>query len=69
MDVKWASRIAELPPYLFAEIDAKNNELKNKGVDGIDLGVGDHDIHTPDFIIDSLKLRLYLDLDAKAGMR
>ena len=28
MDVKWSSRIAELPPYLFAEIDAKKNELK-----------------------------------------
>ena len=56
MDVKWASRIAELPPYLFAEIDAKKNELKNQGVDVIDLGVGDPDIPTPDFIIDALKV-------------
>jgi len=55
MDVKWASRIAELPPYLFAEIDAKKNELKEKGVDIIDLGVGDPDLPTPDFIIDALK--------------
>jgi len=56
MDVKWASRIAELPPYLFAEIDAKKNELIDKGVDVIDLGVGDPDIPTPDFIIDALKV-------------
>ena len=56
MDVKWASRIAELPPYLFAEIDAKKNEMINKGVDVIDLGVGDPDIPTPDFIIDALKV-------------
>ncbi len=54
MDVKWASRIAKLPPYLFAEIDAKKNELINKGVDVIDLGVGDPDLPTPDFIIDAL---------------
>lgn len=55
MDVKWAKRIAELPPYLFAEIDAKKNEMKAKGVDVIDLGVGDPDIPTPDFIIEALK--------------
>ena len=27
MDVMWAKRIADLPPYLFAEIDAKKNEI------------------------------------------
>ncbi|MEQ9619292.1 MAG: LL-diaminopimelate aminotransferase [Deltaproteobacteria bacterium] len=54
MDVKWAKRIAELPPYLFAEIDAKKNEMRAKGVDIIDLGVGDPDIPTPDRIIDAL---------------
>lgn len=54
MDVKWASRIAELPPYLFAEIDAKKNELIDKGIDVIDLGVGDPDLPTPDFIIEAL---------------
>lgn len=56
MDVKWASRIAGLPPYLFAEIDAKKNELIKKGVEVIDLGVGDPDIPTPDFIIEALKV-------------
>ncbi len=55
MDIKWASRIAKLPPYLFAEIDAKKNEMTKKGVDVIDLGVGDPDIPTPDFIIEALK--------------
>jgi LL-diaminopimelate aminotransferase len=56
MDVKWASRIAGLPPYLFAEIDAKKNEMIKKGVEVIDLGVGDPDIPTPDFIIEALKV-------------
>jgi LL-diaminopimelate aminotransferase len=49
-----ASRIASLPPYLFAEIDRVKNAVKAKGVDIIDLGVGDPDLPTPDFIIDAL---------------
>ena len=37
MDLKWAKRIADLPPYLFAEIDAKKSEMRAKGMDIIDL--------------------------------
>jgi len=55
MNVKWAKRIEELPPYLFAEIDQRINELKSKGVDVIDLGIGDPDIPTPANIIEALK--------------
>ncbi len=55
MDIKWSKRIEDLPPYLFAEIDAKKNALLKKGVDVIDLGVGDPDIPTPSNIIDALK--------------
>lgn len=55
MTVKWAKRIEELPPYLFAEIDTKKQEMKAKGVDIIDLGIGDPDIPTPQNIIDALK--------------
>lgn len=54
MNIKWADRIEKLPPYLFAEIDKKKNELKEKGVDVIDLGVGDPDNPTPDRIIEAL---------------
>ncbi len=54
MEIKWAKRIEELPPYLFAEIDRRKGELIKKGVDVIDLGVGDPDIPTPDHIIESL---------------
>lgn len=54
MEIKWADRINELPPYLFAEIDAKKEEIIAKGVDVIDLGVGDPDIPTPDHIIEAL---------------
>ncbi len=55
MNVKWANRIETLPPYLFAEIDLKVNELKSRGVDVIDLGIGDPDIPTPSNIIGALK--------------
>lgn len=52
---KPAGRLAHLPPYLFAEIDRVKNEVKARGVDIIDLGVGDPDLPTPDFIIESMK--------------
>lgn len=55
MSIKWAKRIEALPPYLFAEIDAKKQKLRAKGVDLIDLGIGDPDIPTPRNIIDALK--------------
>lgn len=55
MEIKWAKRIADLPPYLFAEIDRKKNEMIDKGANIIDLGVGDPDIPTPDHIIEALK--------------
>ncbi|HEX3034664.1 MAG TPA: LL-diaminopimelate aminotransferase [Thermodesulfobacteriota bacterium] len=55
MNLRWSKRIEELPPYLFAEIDAKKQEMKAKGVDLIDLGIGDPDIPTPKHIIDALK--------------
>ena len=50
-----AQRLKQLPPYLFAEVDRKKRELIAKGKDVIDLGVGDPDIPTPQFIIDALK--------------
>src|SRR5690606_25311413 len=34
---------------------AKKNEMRAKGMEIIDLGVGDPDIPTPDFIIEALK--------------
>jgi LL-diaminopimelate aminotransferase len=54
MEITWANRIKDLPPYLFAEIDEKKKEMISKGVDVIDLGVGDPDIPTPDHIIEAL---------------
>ncbi len=48
------SRISSLPPYLFAEIDERKKEAKKKGVDIIDLGVGDPDLPTPQHVVDAI---------------
>ncbi len=50
-----AERLKKLPPYLFKELDRKKTELKARGVDIIDLGVGDPDLPTPDHIIEAMK--------------
>jgi len=55
MKLEKARRIKELPPYLFAEIDRRKREALAKGVDLIDLGIGDPDIPTPAPIVERLK--------------
>ncbi|MBW1897350.1 MAG: LL-diaminopimelate aminotransferase [Deltaproteobacteria bacterium] len=50
-----AERLKRLPPYLFKEIDRQKEEVRAKGIDIIDLGVGDPDIPTPPHIIEALK--------------
>jgi len=50
-----AERLKQLPPYLFKEIDRKKKEVMARGIDIIDLGVGDPDIPTPPHIIEALK--------------
>ncbi len=49
--MKYAARIEQLPPYLFAEIDRKKKAAIERGVDIISLGVGDPDRPTPEHII------------------
>ena len=53
--IEKADRLKQLPPYLFAELDRKKDEARAKGVDVIDLGVGDPDQPTPQHIIDKLQ--------------
>lgn len=47
-------RLKNLPPYLFVEIDRQKKRAIEKGKDIIDLGVGDPDTPTPDYIIKAL---------------
>jgi LL-diaminopimelate aminotransferase len=55
INVERAERLKKLPPYLFKELDRKNIELRTRGLDIINLGVGDPDLPTPDHIIEAMK--------------
>ncbi|HPT37666.1 MAG TPA: LL-diaminopimelate aminotransferase [Methanothrix sp.] len=50
----YADRIKNLPPYLFAAIDKAKQNAREKGVDVIDLSVGDPDLPTPEHIVKAL---------------
>ena len=50
-----AERLKLIPPYLFKDIDEKKEQVRARGVDIIDLGVGDPDLPTPKFIVDKMK--------------
>lgn len=53
--MKKTNRILNIPKYLFAEIDKKKADAVKRGVDIIDLSIGDPDQPTPKYIIDSMK--------------
>jgi LL-diaminopimelate aminotransferase len=55
VQIKPASRLNLLPPYLFAELDRLKKEVQQKGVDVISLGIGDPDLPTPAHIVEALK--------------
>lgn len=52
--MRTANRIANLPPYLFAEIDRKAGLKRAQGIDVISLGIGDPDRPTPDRIVEAM---------------
>jgi len=47
-------RMSRLPPYVFATVDKLKMDLRHKGEDIIDLGMGNPDIPTPKHIVDKL---------------
>ena len=55
MQIKVASRLGLLPPYLFAELDRLKREVQQQGVDVISLGIGDPDLPTPPHIVEALR--------------
>ena len=48
----------KLPPYLFARIEKKIEEAREKGVDIISLGIGDPDQPTPEHIVERAAVAL-----------
>jgi LL-diaminopimelate aminotransferase len=54
LNIKKSKRIQDLPPYLFTEIDRRKRAALERGVDLIDLGIGDPDIPTPPAVVEKL---------------
>ncbi|MDR2108387.1 MAG: LL-diaminopimelate aminotransferase [Coriobacteriales bacterium] len=52
--MKTARNLDHLPPYLFAQIDAKRDALRAQGVEIISLGIGDPDLPTPPHIVEAM---------------
>ena len=50
-----AGRIKTLPPYLFAAIDEMKQKAISRGVDIINLGIGDPDLPTPAPIVERMR--------------
>lgn len=55
MDFEYSKNLKGIPPYPFAEMSRKKKALLAKGIDLVDLGIGDPDLPTPQGIRDALK--------------
>ncbi len=55
LKIELAERVKNLPPYLFAAIDKIKQEALARGVDLIDLSIGDPDIPTPNHIVKAMQ--------------
>jgi LL-diaminopimelate aminotransferase len=54
----YADRINSLPPYLFATIDRARQDAIKKGIDVINLSIGDPDMPTPSHIVEAMRKSL-----------
>jgi LL-diaminopimelate aminotransferase len=53
--MRFARRLDQVPPYLFAEIERRIEALRAEGVDVISLGIGDPDHPTPPAVVEALR--------------
>jgi LL-diaminopimelate aminotransferase len=53
-----SKRLKSIPPYVFAAIDKKRQAVAARGVDVINLGIGDPDQPTPKFIVEAMQKAL-----------
>ncbi len=54
-EVNYAERVTRLPVYLFVKLENMRNQALSEGRDVINLGVGDPDMPTPSFIVESMR--------------
>lgn len=52
--VKPSTRLTQLPPYVFAELNVLKADARKRGLDLIDLGMGNPDLPTPTPILDAI---------------
>ena len=50
-----SERLKRLPPYLFGELNAQKQLMRQRGIDVIDLGMGNPTDPTPDVIVEKLR--------------
>ena len=55
ISISTAERVKNLPPYLFAVIDGMKSSALKKGVDLIDMSIGDPDTPTPGKIVEAMR--------------
>lgn len=53
IDIKPSDKLLKLPKYIFAELDEWKEEAVKKGMDLIDLGIGNPDGATPDEVVNA----------------
>jgi LL-diaminopimelate aminotransferase len=51
--MRFARRLDQVPPYLFAELERQIAAKEAEGIDVISLGIGDPDLPTPDAIVEA----------------
>lgn len=52
--MKVVNRTAKVPMYIFSRMDVIKKDLISKGINVIDLGIGDPDMATPNFIVEHM---------------
>lgn len=53
--MRFAGRVNKLPPYVFAGMAKKIADLRARGVEVINFGMGDPDVPTPEYLLDALR--------------
>ena len=53
--MRFARRLDQVPPYLFAELERKIQARRKAGIDVISLGIGDPDLPSPDAVVGEMR--------------
>ena len=53
--MRFARRLDQVPPYLFAELERKIEIMRGEGIDVISLGIGDPDLPTPPAVVEAMR--------------